>query len=79
MQEIFLYSASRPALGPDQPPKQWIPGVLSSGVKRPGCEANYSPPSIAEVKNGGVIPPLPIRLHRMVLKLSPGITILTLL
>jgi hypothetical protein len=26
-------------------------GVLSSGVKRPGREANHSPPSTAEVKN----------------------------
>jgi hypothetical protein len=25
---------------------QWVPGV-----KRPGCEADYSPPSSAEVKN----------------------------
>jgi hypothetical protein len=34
-QEIFtLTSVSRPALGPTQPPVQWIPGVLSPGVKR---------------------------------------------
>jgi hypothetical protein len=26
-------------------------GVLSLGIKRPGCEANHSPPSSAEVKN----------------------------
>jgi hypothetical protein len=29
------------------------------GVKRPGCEADYSPSSSAEVKNGGAISPLP--------------------
>jgi hypothetical protein len=34
-QRIFLLaSASKPALGPTQPPVQWVPGVLSPGVKR---------------------------------------------
>jgi hypothetical protein len=47
---IFLFTASRTALGPTQPPIQWIPGVLSLGMKRPGCEASHSPPSSAEVK-----------------------------
>jgi hypothetical protein len=30
-----------------------------SGVKRLGCEADHSPPTSAEAKNGGGIPPLP--------------------
>jgi hypothetical protein len=48
---IFLFTtASRKALGPTQPPIQWIPGALSLGVKRPGREADHSPPSSAEVK-----------------------------
>jgi hypothetical protein len=34
-------------------------------VKRPECEADHSPVSIAEVKNGGAIPPL--CLHGVVL------------
>jgi len=29
---------------------QWVPGVLSLRVKRPGREAAHSPPSGAEVK-----------------------------
>jgi hypothetical protein len=34
-QEIFpLTSVSRPALGPTQPPVQWIRGVFSPGLKR---------------------------------------------
>jgi hypothetical protein len=47
-----LTSVSRPVLGPTQPPVQWVPGVLSPGIKaRPGREADHSPPSSAEVKN----------------------------
>jgi hypothetical protein len=29
---------------------QWVPGVLSLGIKRPRREADHSPPSSAEVK-----------------------------
>jgi hypothetical protein len=48
---IFLFTtASRMALGPSQPPIQWVPGALSLGVKRPGREADHSPPSSAEIK-----------------------------
>jgi hypothetical protein len=47
-----LTSVSRPALGPTQTPVQWVPGVLSPGVKaRPGRDADHSPPSSAEVVN----------------------------
>jgi hypothetical protein len=49
---IFLFAtASRPALGATQPPTKWVPGVLSTGVKRPGREASHSAQSSAEVKN----------------------------
>jgi hypothetical protein len=47
---FFFTIASITALGPTQPPIQWVPGVFSLGVKRPGREAGHSPPSSAEVK-----------------------------
>jgi hypothetical protein len=48
----FLFTtAFRTALGPNQPPIQWVPGALSLGIKWPGREADHSPPSSAEVKN----------------------------
>jgi hypothetical protein len=48
---FFFTTASRLALGPTQLSLQWVPGALSLGVKRPEREADYSPPSSAEVKN----------------------------
>jgi hypothetical protein len=52
-QRIFpLSSVSRPALGPTQPPVQWVTRAISPGVKaRPGRDADHSPPSSAEVEN----------------------------
>jgi hypothetical protein len=38
---ILLFTASRTALGPTQPPIQWIPGTLSLGIKRPGREDDH--------------------------------------
>jgi hypothetical protein len=46
---FLLNSVSRTALGPSQPPMQWVPGALFLGLKRPGREADHSPPSSAEV------------------------------
>jgi hypothetical protein len=59
-QEIFLVStASRPALMHTYLPIQWIAMTAYPEVKRPECEADHSPPSSAEVENGGATPPLP--------------------
>jgi hypothetical protein len=47
----FIFStSSRPALGPTQPPVQWILGALSAGAKLPRREADHSLPTSAEVK-----------------------------
>jgi hypothetical protein len=59
------------ALGSTQPPIQRVPGALSLGVKRPGREADRSPPSSAEVNT-------PSR-HGAQLKKSTGTTLPLLL
>jgi hypothetical protein len=57
---------SEPTLGLTQPIIQWVLRELSLEVRRPGREADHSFSSIAEVKDGGVIRPFPIRLYGMV-------------
>jgi hypothetical protein len=58
-QEIDFFSIkSKPALGPTQLSIQWVPESVFPGVKQQRSEADRSPPSNAEVKNGGVMPPL---------------------
>jgi hypothetical protein len=44
----------RPGLLLTQPPVQWVPAE-----NRLGREADHSPPSTAEVKDGAAISPLP--------------------
>jgi hypothetical protein len=58
--KICIFStAPKPALRLTHPPLQWVREVNFSGVKQQGREADHSPPSSTEVKNGGGIPPLP--------------------
>jgi hypothetical protein len=62
---------SRVALGPTQPPIQWVPGALSIGVEWPGHEAVHSPQSSAKVKNAwSFTSTFTIHLHGVVLRLK---------
>jgi hypothetical protein len=69
---IFLFTtASRPTLGPTQPPIQWVPGALSLGKEWSGREADHLPPSSAEVTNAwSYTSTPPIRLHGVLLSWS---------
>jgi hypothetical protein len=49
-QQPWTILQSRQALGPTQPPVQWVLGTLSPGIKRQGREADHSPPTSTEVK-----------------------------
>jgi hypothetical protein len=50
-QGLFLVvTASRPALGPNQPPSSGYLWIFA-GVKLPGSETDHLPPSGTEVKN----------------------------
>jgi hypothetical protein len=51
---IFLITASKPALGPTQPPIQWIPGAPSLGVK-----LTTHLHLVQRSRMRGAIPPLP--------------------
>jgi len=55
----FFTPASRPALGPTQPPIQWVPGALSLGVKWPGREAITHLHLMPRSRMRGAIPQLP--------------------
>jgi hypothetical protein len=65
----FLFStSSRQSLGSTQTPTRWVPDALFSGVKRPGREADHSPPASAEVKKMWFYTSTPPkRLHGVVL------------
>jgi hypothetical protein len=51
----FIFGIRQIAVWLTQPPIQRLLGFLSSGTKRQEREADQSPPSTAEVKNGGAI------------------------
>jgi hypothetical protein len=49
--DFLFFKMSRPALGPTQPPIQWVLGILSLSMKQLGCGVDHSAPSNAKVKN----------------------------
>lgn len=55
---LFFSTSARQALGPTQPPMEWVSGAFSSRVKRLGREAHHSPPPSAEVRNTAAILPV---------------------
>jgi hypothetical protein len=58
--KIFLFSvASKPVLGPTQPPAQLVSVALATGVKRPGREAHHLTLTSVKIKIGGDIPTFP--------------------
>jgi hypothetical protein len=65
---LFFYSPLRPDryLGPPSLSSNRYRGSFV-GVKWPESDVEHSPPSSAEAKNGGAIPPLPVCLHGIAL------------
>jgi hypothetical protein len=56
---ILFSTLSRPALRSTLRPIQWVPWALSQGLKRPGNEADHSPPAVPRSRKHGSIHPLP--------------------
>lgn len=54
--DFSLLHTDNTAFGFKQSPIELVPGVLSPSVKQSEREANYSPLSSADVKNGGPTP-----------------------
>jgi hypothetical protein len=68
LDNLEFSKTSRPALGSTQPPIEWVPEVVSTGVNWPGRVADLSLPASTEVKNRwsyNSAPPLYLHtLHR---------------
>jgi hypothetical protein len=65
---FLITTASRRALGPIQPPIEWVTWLLFLGVRQPGRKDDHSLPSGTEVKNDRSYTSIsPTRLHGVVL------------
>jgi hypothetical protein len=60
-----ISTVSRTALGPTQPPIEWIPGALSLGVKRPGRSVKLTTHLHLVPRSRNATPPM--HLHGVVL------------
>jgi hypothetical protein len=56
---FLLTTASRMALGPTQPPIQWVPGALSLGYRGRDVKLTTHLHLVQRPKMRGVMPPLP--------------------
>jgi hypothetical protein len=69
--DSIFSTASRTALGPNHHSIHWAPRAIS-WIRRPGREADRSPPSSVEVKIVELYLSSPIRLHGVVLNWAQG-------
>jgi hypothetical protein len=67
VKDFHFFISSRPDLRPTQTPILQVYGVLSQGLKRPGLEADHSPPTSDEVKEVLVYKSTLTFLYRLVL------------
>jgi hypothetical protein len=59
VRDFSLFHVVQTCSGADAASYQMGTRALSLGVKWPGREADYSPPSSTKVKNGGTVYPVP--------------------
>jgi hypothetical protein len=58
---MFIFSeTSRPALGPTQPPVQWLLGTLLQVLNRPECNAEHSLSLAPRLRMNGAKSPFPL-------------------
>jgi hypothetical protein len=64
--DFSLLHSVHTSAGSTKPHIQCVPGSLSRRVKGVELDADHSLPFIAEVKDDGAVPPLPIRFRGLV-------------